>query len=208
MKILLITDIHNQYDAARAAFAGENPDLILDCGDHHELKNLFELTPHYYVHGNHEPLNVELNEDDFPLPHRISSSQIYEFVKENIYIKFSGVGGHYSLKEGSLSVRPEDVGHLKKISPGGLDILLLHESPFNITPDDKEHYYFAVSVAEQMERISPKFVFAGHSGKYSESEDLIKGVNVINLDDMGFGYGILDYTEGIFSFKRKIARFG
>ena len=43
MKILMISDIHSDYNAARASYSSQNPDYVLDCGDHTDLKNLFEF---------------------------------------------------------------------------------------------------------------------------------------------------------------------
>ena len=43
MKILLVSDIHSDYLAAESAFWAENPDYVLDCGDHEEIKNYLNL---------------------------------------------------------------------------------------------------------------------------------------------------------------------
>ena len=43
MKILLVSDIHSDYSAAESVYHEEKPYFVLDCGDHAEIKNLFEL---------------------------------------------------------------------------------------------------------------------------------------------------------------------
>lgn len=55
MKILILTDIHKDFTAAISSYDLEKPDIVLDCGDHHEIKNLFDKTPNFYIYGNHEP---------------------------------------------------------------------------------------------------------------------------------------------------------
>ena len=64
MKILTLTDIHQNEEAARAAWAMESPDLVLDCGDHNQLANLFGTTPHFYIRGNHEPRVISHKTND------------------------------------------------------------------------------------------------------------------------------------------------
>jgi predicted phosphodiesterase len=207
MKILAISDIHNQETAAEVACSTEKPDLVLDCGDRDRLKNISGLVPHYYVRGNHEPSQVYFKDDEYPLPHKIDPRQIYTFFCKGQEIRFSGLGGNYSVKEPLYAISERDVGFLKKMGPNSLDILLLHESPFNYSPVIGKSKEVAKSILEEIDRICPKLVISGHIGKYMEKNTL-GGVPIYSLDDIGVGYGLLNVCEGgDIEFQRKISRF-
>ncbi len=208
MKILVLTDIHEDYDAAVNAWNLQKPDLVLDCGDHKKMKNLFELTPHYYIKGNHEPNTVQIRANDFPIPNEISSGTVYTFEDELNSLTFSGVGGNYTNTPKGENVNEEDLENLQKIGRGSLDVLLLHESPFNVLPN-KGGYELTKHIIHEIKRIQPRFVFSGHTNIYKEN--LLDGINsptkVINLSDVAHGYGILEKEEDSLSFQRVIFRY-
>jgi predicted phosphodiesterase len=204
MKILLVTDIHSDYAAATSAYVKENPDLVLDCGDHEEMKNLFDFTPHYFVHGNHEPKEINLERDQMPMPHKIDSNVVYKFRDENFNVTFSGIGGNYSKKEEEKSVNGKDLHNLMKM-PRGLDILLLHESPFNVE-ENKPFYDLSRQIIKQIKRISPKFVFSGHTG-IPDDFYFKEKIRMVNLEDMGKGYATLEFMRGDYVLKKIKSRF-
>lgn len=200
MKVLILTDIHEDYTAAISAHEVEKPDIVLDCGDHNEIKNLFGQTPHFYIYGNHEPENVSLN--NLCSPTKIIGGTIYEFERDSNRISFSGLDGNYSGTFSLFSVGEKEVEGLKNIPSNRLDILLLHESPLNANPSIE----YAQQVIREIDKIKPKFVFAGHTGEYSE--DLTSGeTKIITLEGIARGYGLLDISENNLRFQRKIARF-
>ncbi len=200
MKILILTDIHKDYTAAISAHEIERPEIVLDCGDHHEIKNLFGQTPHFYIYGNHEPENVSL--DILCSPTKIIGGTIYEFERDNNRISFAGLDGNYSHSFSLFSVGEKEVEGLKIIPSEKLDILLVHESPLNANCSID----YVPKVISEIERIRPKFVFAGHSGEYSE--DLTRGeIKITTLDSIVKGYGLLNITKNKTTFQRKIARY-
>ncbi len=205
MKILLLSDIHQDYFSAENAGLVENPDLVLDCGDHHELMTLFELTPHYFVHGNHEPFNITLNEEGFPLPYKIDSNVIYTFKKGKISLNFAGIGGNYSSRLEDKSVNDSDVIKLNRFAPGSINVLLLHESPLNVS-HSQGGYNLAQKVIKEIKRIKPEYVFSGHSGRFSKRD--LGPIKFINLDDIAQGYGRLESTqESSFHFSRVLSKY-
>jgi len=206
MKILVISDVHDREEVAEIACNRERPDLVLDCGDRSSLVNVSGLTPHYYVRGNHEPLEVRFNENSYPLPHKIDPRQIYHFSAGKEKLRFSGLGGNFSFKEPLFAITERDVGFLKKMSPGSLDVLLLHESPFNDSISAGRSADVAEAIVGEIDRINPRFVFSGHIGHYREAQTP-GGVRIYSLDDIGGGYGILDVSEDRMSFNRVICRF-
>lgn len=208
MKILLITDIHDDNHCAQNAWHVEDPDLVLDCGDHEELRNVSEFTPHYFIPGNHEPKQVRLDTEGYSLPNRMSSQTVYSFGREGFNVNFAGVGGNYSSRAGDKRVEAGDVENLRSLSPGVLDILLLHESPFNVGRDNGR-YDLAQELITEIERIRPSFIFAGHTGKFREEKIKVPGdvLNIINLDDMAHGYGLLEKKGDALKFRRVISRY-
>ena len=208
MKTLIITDIHEDYEAAQNAWNTEKPDLILDCGDHSDVKNLFELTPHYFIHGNHEPNSIELDVNEFPIPNKILSGVIYTFKNNFTSLNVTGIGGNYSHSQKEYSVNQNDIERLKKINCGSLDVILLHESPLNLTPNREEHK-LANEILQEIIRIQPSFIFSGHTHIYQENIIKTKGkeLRLINLPDMAYGYGVLEKEKDQFSFRRVICRY-
>lgn len=206
MKILLLTDIHEDYIAAKNAGLIEMPDLVLDCGDHAELRNIFELVPHYFIHGNHEPEKIDLDKNGFPMPYQIDSNCIYSFTNKDSAINFTGIGGNYSSRFEKQNVQEEDLFLLRKIKKGSVDILLLHESPFNFLSNfnEEQEYNPAHGLAEdiisEIKRINPFYVFSGHTGKFTQQK--IGSIKAINLDDMVRGYGIIEKKEDHLLFRR------
>ena len=208
MKILVLTDIHEDYDAARNAWTIHKPDLVLDCGDHKKMTNLFELTPHYYIQGNHEPDKIHIRADDFPMPNEMVSGTIYTFEDETTSLNFSGIGGNYTNTPKSQNVNEEDLENLQRISRGSLDVLLLHESPFNVLPN-RGGYELTKKIIHEIRRIRPSFVFSGHTNIYKEIllEDRENPTKVINLSDVAHGYGVMEREENSLSFQRVIFRY-
>lgn len=206
MKILAITDIHSNYDAARSAFAIESPDLILDCGDHEQIINLFGKTPHFYIRGNHEPRSLYVKKDEDPLPTSIPSGDIIEFIDENDSLTFTGIDGNYGSKQTIYQVNPLILDQLKAIDPQSIDILLLHESPLNVSPSSKQNQ-LAVKVMDEIERLKPKLVLSGHTNIFSEYISK-NNVKFVNLDDMCNGYAIISVHGNKLTYERKRAFYG
>lgn len=190
MKILLVSDIHSDYNAARSLLHLVNPDFVLDCGDHKEIKNLFELTPHFYIHGNHEPSQVESSEDGMPLPFKIPPGQIVVLRKDGLSIRVAGLDGNYSSQDKPYSVKPYDVERLKRIPQKGIDLFLTHESPL-LVKRNSSHFALAREVVSEIDRIQPKYVVSGHY-KYSNSVKTPNEIPNTVLDPIVKGYCVLD----------------
>ena len=201
MKILMLTDIHSNYDAARLAYKITNPDFVLDCGDHFDLMNLFDFTNHLYVFGNHEPKSISVKFDSMPLPTQIFPGVIYNLSKNNDFVKVAGVGGNYSSSDSLFHVTSENIRLLNFIPQDSIDVLLLHESPYNV---DGELKNLANFMLKEIDRIKPKFVFCGHVNKYRENYTS-QGVKIMTLDDISTGYSILSVSKKKFNLERVIS---
>ena len=62
----------------------EEPDLVLDCGDHDQVINLFADCPHFYIRGNHEPEVISCIKGDDRLPMYIPNGAVVELVMGKI----------------------------------------------------------------------------------------------------------------------------
>ena len=194
MKGLVLTDIHGDEEIARTHVSLENPDFVLDCGDHESIRNLFGSIPHFYVQGNHEPeeivYEIEVNR---LLPNIIYPGQVITLKKGDHKISFSGIGGNYSAKGRKGNVENLAIDMLSNIPSNSLDILLVHESPLDVEQRILEKSG-ALNVLREMERIEPKYVFAGHVGVY-EKQTTANGVRIYRLPDVLHGYGILNVSD-------------
>lgn len=207
MKVLVVTDIHDDEVAARSAFEVEKPDFVLDCGDHKHIKNIFEFAPHLYVFGNHEPPEILVDNQDMPLPFRIPIATRIVLREGANLLNVGGVGGNYSFDESFYSITEKRVKGLESFSPRSLDVVLLHESPLNVLNFGGRKYApLATRVVEEIDRIKPKFVFAGHAGEYKVDSTPGK-VKIVTLDEMRKGYGILSVEGNDLNFERKRAVF-
>lgn len=206
MKILAITDIHKDYEAARVAGNTELPDLVLDCGDHDQVINLFGKCPHFYIRGNHEPDIITCAKENLPLPNYIPNGTVLEFSDGENVITFAGIDGNYGSRQGTPHVNPYVLPFLKQIDPQLIDVVLLHESPFNVAKTSRS-YDVAQQVIAEIERLQPKLVLSGHTNKFSEHVTE-KNVKFINLPDMSCGYLIITVEGGNLTYERKIARYG
>ena len=159
MKILMVSDIHSDYNAARASYSSQNPDYVLDCGDHTDLKNLFEFVPHFYINGNHEPDEILVPEDQMPLPSRISPGQTIVLrdpnPSKNHKVRVAGLDGNYTDPSKDYAVTIENIEKLERIEEGDLDILMTHEAPL-LARKNPRYKHMAERVINQIDRIKPK----------------------------------------------------
>lgn len=206
MKILLVSDIHQNTDVVKTIHDLEEPDLVLDCGDHSNLKNMVGLTPHYYVEGNHEPRKAYVNLIDGQLPIPMLPGQIIDFTKKKERIKVLGIGGNYSTKsksseeERNKRVTLEDLSELEKVPERSIDIILAHQSPKSLEDN------LSQQILDQIERIRPKYVFSGHFNiPNQEKRDETWWVN---LPDVCRGYGLLNIDGQDYQFEAKTMVFG
>jgi predicted phosphodiesterase len=203
MKVLILTDTHNYEYAARAHYLVERPDFVLDCGDHTSLENMFEFTPHWYVEGNHEPEFIVSRANELPLPHKIPSGQVVALEKDGEVLRVAGLDGHYS-RGSPHSVSLSSIKQLSRMPVDSVDVLLVHESPLDGLQTDREH---ASLVIHDIDRLRPRFVFAGHYGEFNRDKTP-GGIPVVRLLDTQKGYGVLNVRHGRLNFENKRAVYG
>lgn len=207
MKILVITDIHKDYTAAQSAYLVESPDIVLDCGDHDQVINLFQDCPHFYIRGNHEPEVISYTKEHEPLPLYIPNGSVIQFSMGPDSITFSGIDGNYGTRQGALQISEHSLHYLKALKPKTVALLLLHESPLNVAKDSRA-YPMAMQMLNEIERLQPKLVFSGHSNRFSEQKSAKSQTTYINLLDMSSGYLIITVQGDILHYEKKVACFG
>ncbi len=203
MKILLLSDIHDDYVPAQSGYVLEKPDFVLDCGDHTEIKNLFDFTPHFYVYGNHEPSLIKLSENDMPLPSKLEPGQVVCFEKGECKVRVAGIDGNYANKSKPYRVDFNGIEGLERLAEGEVDILLTHESPLLIL-EGSNHKNLADKVISEIDRIKPKYVFSGHAGFYRELKTP-SGIKNIVIEGISRGYCLLDGES--YEVERRVLRF-
>lgn len=204
LKLLAISDIHSDYLAAETAYRAEKPDFVLDCGDHTELRNLFELTPHFYVNGNHEPLKITTEPNGLLLPFKIPPGVVINLKKDDLVVRIAGIDGNYSSNKDGYRVTEEALESLRSIPDKGIDILLTHESPLLVALGSK-HLSLAQRVIAEIDRIRPKLVLSGHYNRFMDNLETPCGVRNIVLGEMGKGYCLINGEN--FTYSRRICRF-
>ncbi|RMD66228.1 hypothetical protein D6817_04545 [Candidatus Pacearchaeota archaeon] len=207
MRVLVVSDIHSDEAAAVAASLIENPDVVLDCGDHDRIKTYFDAAPHFYIYGNHVPRKIEISPDDFPFPIKVQAGQIYEFRMGKEVLRFGGIDGHYSRRWHPYAVKKEDVALLSQIPEKSLDVFLTHESPLQVYRESGEVMHLASQVLSEIRRIKPRIVFSGHLNHYVV-RDPGDGIKYVELDNIGRGYVILRKEGEELTLERKLRVFG
>ncbi len=204
----MVSDIHSDYNAARASYYSQNPDYVLDCGDHTDLKNLFEFAPHFYINGNHEPDEILVPEDQMPLPHRISPGQtiVLDSSSKDYNVRVAGLEGNYTDPSKDYAVTLKNIEKLEGIEEGDLDILLTHESPV-LARRNPKYKHMAERVIKQIDRIKPKFVFSGHMNRFDDTLFTPGEIQNIVLEDMVKGYCVLHVGDE-YRLERVRCRFG
>jgi hypothetical protein len=132
--------------------------------------------------------------------------KLIEFIAGNEKITFTGIDGNYGSRTQDYNVHPQILDNLKKIHPSTVDILLLHESPFNV-PVNSKSYELARKLIIEIDRLQPQLVISGHTGMFSEIITE-KEIRFINLDDMCNGYGIIVLHEKNLNFERRRVFYG
>jgi predicted phosphodiesterase len=98
MRVLVVSDLHGDLDAAIRARTYIQPDLVLSCGDwgdpdqvpEADLTAFVDVVPVYTTFGNHDPLDLLArlrNRDGSPI--LLASGSVREFAG----LKLAAIGG-------------------------------------------------------------------------------------------------------------------
>ena len=181
MKILILSDIHGDYNRTKQYIEKFSPEVVLCCGDVTTTYGKdcgipsFDI-PFYFIPGNHECPELELYEHDFKkhleTPQKLRNNVFFLprpsllALPPSIYV--AGLGGNYSVKDWNKLVTNKwhysehmfnKLNGLVRIL-GKVDILLTHESGCetrgNRTIPPRPE------IVELVKKIQPRYHFSGH----------------------------------------------
>ena len=189
MKILVVSDVHEDELAVKELSEYFEPSAIFDCGDHNipqdlahlESAFMFQDIPRYFIYGNHAPSWIkDVARENVPFSkgnlHYLPSGKISKITIDNEELLVGAFGGNYSSEFSELSATYADAERLRN-SPSGLDVLLLHDSPF-ISPQIKDSHIETIRLINEVISLkSPSYVFSGHIHKYIEQS--FEGLNTL-----------------------------
>ncbi len=171
MKIIVIGDLHGDYERLQDIMNGTNADIYLQVGDFAGDEDYYPdlEKPLYFIRGNHECFDIL---DRYQKPAEIQRNLIYipnGEVVEVDGIRIGALGGNYSpvsflKKRSELSgkrrahITAED--YKKALRMENLDILLTHEapSPFHLRGKDVG----LTIITSLLFALKPRFHFFGH----------------------------------------------
>lgn len=179
MKLLIVTDIHEQGEIVNEIISREGVDVLLSCGDQ---EGYYEPPiPCYFVNGNHEdfPLIGTMKQNPkfsaHPNLHLITPENPLEISIGDDYFCVAGLGGIYNPQKYQRHVDQSyftrhEVDTLRGCEGSSLDILLFHETlpSFGIKRHGK--IMGCPPLDKTVKLLKPKLVFCGHHDEVLESK--------------------------------------
>jgi len=140
MRVLVVSDLHGDLEAARRAAGLVRPDLILCCGDwgdpdqvtEPDLAEFLEIAPVYSTFGNHDPLDILSrlrNRDGSPV--LLAQGTVHEFAG----LRLAAIGGIWAkshTKSHYVTDADVDLAAARIAQAGPVDILLTHGCPIGL----------------------------------------------------------------------------
>ena len=189
MRILVISDLHGDLDAAWEAVARFEPDLLLSCGDWGDPEEVREADlaafparlPVYSTYGNHDPLEALArlrNWDGSPVLLPQGEGHCVEGVR------LAAIGGIWAKSHRQpYYVTDEDVADLAaRIAAGGpVDLLLTHGCPVGLADLTPRHTHGGQRCfLDAFQTIRPRIHLCGHL-HVAQERTLADGRKVINV---------------------------
>lgn len=200
LKILAITDVHNDTKIVKKIVEIEKPTHIIDGGDHSNIDFFNYGLNTLLIPGNHEP--NELLEDDVFL--NISKEKKYDLtlvkpgqVYEINNFSLAGFGKNYSKREWNSKdttykyMTFNEYNAMKKLK--NVDILITHEAPKALKLFNRGENVGLQYIDDIINEIKPKLSLSGHHHVYKE--DFIGRTKMVSLPDIKEGYAIITSDE-------------
>jgi len=188
-RILVISDLHGDLDAAWEAVARFEPDVLLSCGDWGDLDQVSEgalaafpaRLPVYTTFGNHDPFEILSrlqNRDGSPV--LLPQGEVRQ-VQE---VSLAAIGGIWAKSHRQpYYVTDEDVAALaaKTAAAGPVDLLLTHGCPVGLADLTPRHTHGGQRCfLEAFRTIAPRVHLCGHL-HVAQERRLADGRKVINV---------------------------
>ena len=205
MRILVVSDLHGDLDAACRAVARFGPNVVLSCGDwgdpeqvgEERMRALIEAVTVYTTFGNHDPIELLArlrNLDDSPV--LVPSGAAIEFQG----LRIAAIGGIWAKSHAKPHyVTDADVaGFATRIAQAGpVDILISHGCPIglaDVTPSGRHGGQRCF--LEAFQTVAPRLHLCGHL-HVAQQYDLHDGRKVINVGATSAGSVVVaEYCSG------------
>jgi uncharacterized protein len=189
MRILVVSDLHGEFESVDRARTEHRPDLILSCGDWGDPEQVSEQTfedllgrvPVYTTFGNHDPFEILArlkNRDGSPV--LIGQGHIQEFAG----LRVAAIGGIWAKSHTKPHyVTDDDVAQAaaRIARTGPVDILLTHGCPIglaDLTPTGRHGGQRCF--LDAFKTVAPRLHLCGHLHRAQERV-LKDGRKVINV---------------------------
>lgn len=152
------------------------------------MKEQFQ-TPIRFIRGNHEdfrwlasqgdPTEDETSIDPFRLVRHLRDGAIQRIGG----VKIAFLGGIETTGQEPKSIDDQAYNRILSCSPGEIDVLVTHDAPYGIGTDFHGRTQGSRRISELIDRIRPKFLFAGHYhqriGPLSFGPTVYFGLNIL-----------------------------
>jgi uncharacterized protein len=189
MRILVVSDLHGDFESVDRARTEHRPNLILSCGDWGDaeqvseqvLQDLLRLVPVYTTFGNHDPLEILArleNPDGSPV--LIGQGLVQEFGG----LRLAAIGGIWAKSHAKPHyVTDDDVAQAaaRIARSGPVDILLTHGCPIglaDLTPTGR--HGGQPCFLEAFKTVEPRLHLCGHV-HFAQERILKDGRKVLNV---------------------------
>jgi uncharacterized protein len=189
MRVLVVSDLHGDLDAAIRARIHIQPDLILSCGDwgdpeqvpEADLTAFVQVVPVYTTFGNHDPLDLLArlsNRDGSPI--LLASGSVREFAG----LRLSAIGGIWAKSHAKAHyVTDADVAAAASqiAQSGPVDILITHACPIglaDLTPTGRHGGQRCF--LDAFKTVAPRLHLCGHL-HVAQEHTLHDGRKVMNV---------------------------
>jgi uncharacterized protein len=189
MRVLVVSDLHGDLDAAIRARTHIQPDLILSCGDwgdrdqvpEADLTAFLDVVPVYTTFGNHDPLDLLArlrNRDGSPI--LLASGS----VRECAGLKLAAIGGIWAKSHAKAHyVTDADVAEAaSRIAQSGpVDILITHACPIGLADlTDTGRHGGQRCFLDAFKTVAPRLHLCGHL-HMAQEHTLNDGRKVMNV---------------------------
>jgi Icc-related predicted phosphoesterase len=217
MRLLVVSDLHGDLEAARRACVFVRPDLVISCGDwgdadevtEADLGALLETAPVYTTYGNHDALDVLArlrNRDGSPV--LLPQGTVHVFAG----LRLAAIGGIWAKSHAKRHyVTDADVAEASaRIAESGpVDILLTHGCPVglaDLTPTGRHGGQRCFLDAFQT--IAPRLHLCGHL-HLAQERVLKDGRKVINVGASSEGsIVVVEFDESRRSLEARLEQVG
>lgn len=204
-RVLVVSDIHEHETKVNELIQLQEPDIILDCGDHENDFYKPKSLPWYFIGGNHEDDETirRMENEELSIPNLFYIAPGNMVDVEGVPIV--GMGGNFSEKSFSgerkkdpkpYHILPKDIEAMENIQHRDLvKILLMHESSKELW--ENTEFPFGQQICSEVVNLFPslEYVISGHY--HIANRKNINDVEHISLSTpFNYSHILFSFSEG------------